>query len=418
MHTAVTAEAALDTRHLAYNRRRELLRRSTMPSSAMAADWPTFWDQCNRVLRTCGYARSTRLQFRQILRGMRRAGILRPSAISCAGVRRFVRDLARSGASWSWIALHITVLRTVFDRLCGKSVTRGMVTPKRGLRLPCILSASEAERLVEAGETIRDQLLLGIMYGCGLTGSETVNLRWRDVLDDGSRLHVEQSTRYLERILPAPEPLRQLLHAGAGTCDPDQHIFRGRCQGRHLSTRMVELIVRRAREHARIARPVCVMTLRHSYAVHRLDNGVSLPRVQQELGHVSIRTTERYTRCLAPALESHPFATVKRLMQRYESENSEGSVTQDGLPESSTSTPRRRGSQRADQASVAHSVKLRAKPFDEAQIPLGSMQSVDIEALRLPFPPGDDRDTPERFLRSLTTRLLHGILYRRRPRSP
>jgi len=342
----------------------------------------------------------------------------RPSAISRPGIRRFVFDLAESGASWSWIALHITVFRTVFDRLCGKSVTRGMVTPKRGLRLPDILNASEAERLVQAGETIRDQLLLGIMYGCGLTGSEAVNLRWRDVLDNGSRLHVEQSTRYRERILSVPEPLQQLLHAGAGTCDPDQYIFRGRSAGRHLSTRMVELVVGRARERADIARPVCVMTLRHSYAVNRLENGVSLPRVQQELGHASIRTTERYTRCLAPTLESHPFATVKRLMQRYEAGNSEQNDARTGLPEISASSPRRPGSQHVGQESVAHSSRLRAKTFNESPTPLASMQSIDIETLHLPFAADSERSTPERFLRLLTTRLVSGILRRRRSRSP
>jgi len=39
---------------------------------------------------------------------------------------------------------NIAVLRTVFDRLCGRSVTAGMVTPKRGFRLPEIINENEA----------------------------------------------------------------------------------------------------------------------------------------------------------------------------------------------------------------------------------------------------------------------------------
>ena len=413
-----TAEETLIARHLAFTRRRELLRRSTVPSSTIAADWPTFWDQINRVLRACGYAQSTRLQFRQVLRSVRRAGMQRPSEISRPKICRFVSDLAESGASWSWIGLHITVLRTVFDRLCGNCVTLGMATPKRGLRLPEILSEREAERLVRAGGTIRDQLLLGVMYGCGLAGSEAVNLRWRDVLDEGERLRVSQSTRYLERVLEAPQALRQLLHAGTRTCDPCQYIFRGRSEGSHLSTRMVELIVRRARERAGIALPVSAMALRHSYAVHRLEHGVNLPRVQQELGHASIRTTERYTRCLAPRLEPHPFTTVRKLMHGYDPPRSGEYATQDALPERPTSRPHRRGSERADQALAAHGLKRSAKTLHEIPTPLASMQSIDIEALRLPFPAGDERTCSERFLHLLTTRLVSGILRRRRSRSP
>jgi len=418
MQATIRAEAALDARHFAYARRRELLGRSNIAPTVVAADWPTFWDQVNSVLRASGYAQSTRLQFRQVLRGLRRAGMQRPTSVSRLNAHRFICDLADSGASWSWIALHITVFRTVFDRLCGKSVTRGMVTPKRGLRLPDILSESEAERLIEAGGTIRDQLLLGLMYGCGLAGSETVNLRWRDVLGNGKHLRVARSTRYLERVLPVPKPLRQLLDTGASTCESDQYIFRGRSEGSHLSTRMVELIVRCARESAGIARPVCVMTLRHSYAVHRLENGASLPCVQHEIGHASIRTTERYVRCLAPRLEPHPFTTVRGLMQKHGAQDSKWHATQESLQKGSAAGPSRRGSERADQARVAQSSKRSAKTFDEAPRPLASLQSTDIEALHLPFPPGEELDSSGRFFRLLTTRLLHGILCRKRPRSP
>jgi hypothetical protein len=181
---------------------------------------------------------------------------------------------------------------------------------------------------------------------------------------------------------------------------------------------MVELIVQRAREHAVITRPVCVMTLRHSYAVHRLEHGVSLPRVQQELGHASIRTTERYTRCLAPRLEPHPFTTVRRLMHRHGAQDSEWQATQGSFQEGSAASPRRRGSELAGQARFAHSSKRSAKTFDEATTPLASMQSIDTKAMSLPFPAGDERNTPERFLRLLSTRLLSGILCRRRPRAP
>ena len=59
------------------------------------------------------------------------------------------------------------------------------------------------------------------------------------------------------------------------------------------------------------------MNLRHSYAVHRLEQDVSLPQLQQELGHASIRTTERYKRCLAPQLPHHTIAEIRKRTARH-----------------------------------------------------------------------------------------------------
>jgi len=406
MRSLLTAEAVLHERHAANAQRQRLLRRASVPSCAMATDWPFFWDKINRILKDCGYAQSTRLQFRQVLRGLRRAGIRRPADISRSSVRRLMNDLVRSGSSWSWIALHMGVLRTVFDRLCGKSVTAGLVTPKRGQRLPEILGEREAEQLVQSGQTIRDQLLLGLLYGCGLAGSEAVNLRWRDVLQDGRLLHVAPSTRYMERVLEVPEPFHALVRAGKAACEPDDYVFRGRSEGTHLSTRAVELVVRRACDHAKIARPVCVMTLRHSYAVHRLESGVSLRQVQAELGHASIRTTERYQRCLAPKLDSHPFSKVRELMR-----NAVPATLERTSPAPGGYTPVGRGSLPASGAVLA-------EPRPSGLPPLSNMHSIDVDTLSLPFP-GEEAPAPAAaFLRLLKTRLLSGLLRRKRSRSP
>jgi len=76
------------------------------------------------------------------------------------------------------------------------------------------------------------------------------------------------------------------------TCEPGDYVFRGRSNGAALSVRMVRIILRSACKRAGIERPVCVMSLRHSYAVRRLENGLNLRELQQELGHASVRTTD------------------------------------------------------------------------------------------------------------------------------
>lgn len=381
-----SAEEVLHQRRRAFAVRRQHLLAANAVILSPALTWPAFWDRVNPLLRDCGYAKSTRRQFRHVLRGLRRAGMHSPSAVSRAAVRAYVHNLAASGASWSWIALNIGVLRTVFDRLCNLSVAAGLVTPKRGCRLPEILSEREARQLLHAAGTIRDQLLLGLLYGCGLSGREACNLRWRDALDSGAKLHIEATTRYMERIQPVPEAFRQLLRMGAQTCDPAAHIFPGRQGDKPLSQRTVQTIVRRARERAGLHRPVSVMGLRHSYAVRRIENGIGLRQLQHELGLVSIRSVERYRRCLVPSLETHPFSKVRALITAQ-------------CPSSDTLEP---------SATIPH---------DSSSAPLQGLVSIDLRGIQLPFAP--EGQTPaQRFAAFLKSRLLCGILRRPAARAP
>ena len=54
-------------------------------------------------------------------------------------------------------------------------------------------------------------------------------------------------------------------------------------------------MVKNYAQKANIKRQVTPHMLRHSYATHQLDHGVSIRHIQNILGHKSIKTTERYT---------------------------------------------------------------------------------------------------------------------------
>jgi integrase/recombinase XerD len=70
-------------------------------------------------------------------------------------------------------------------------------------------------------------------------------------------------------------------------------LFEG-VSGRPYAARSPQNVFTAAKEKSGIYPYATVHTLRHSFATHLLEGGVSLPLIQQLLGHESIKTTEIY----------------------------------------------------------------------------------------------------------------------------
>ncbi len=296
--------------------------------------WPSLWEAVRTQLRQRGFQDSTLRLYRQVLRSFRshlatdyaaprpQAKQTSPSGFSFPvssfssppfGIRHsaiaisqspidirqseissFIDSLVARQTSASWLSTNIAVLRTVFDKLADRDWTRSIPTPKSGFHLPCILSANEIARLIEATPSIRDRLLIGFLHGCGMRTGEVTRLRWREINLETRSVTIGNPHTDEYRAVPLPDSILPVLVRGKALCKPDDLIFPGTKEGRMISERTIERAIRRSARAAGLVKPVNCMTLRHSYAVACLKAGVNIREVQEAIGHKRIQTTLRY----------------------------------------------------------------------------------------------------------------------------
>ncbi|MBI3180505.1 MAG: tyrosine-type recombinase/integrase [Deltaproteobacteria bacterium] len=248
-----------------------------------------------RELRIRYYQRKTIKSYRIALRGLLSWTSKPPHAITREDVREYLDLLVQAGTSSSWTGSVLAAIRTAFDKMCGRSVTLGLASPRQPKRLPVVLSTHEVLRLLEAAPTLRDKLLLGFMYATGLRVSEVVRLRWRDLDPDRHTISVWQGKGRKDRQVMLPACYDGLLRELRRSATPDQFLFVGHEPRRHLGPRAAQRAMERAVQLAGIGKQAGCHSLRHSFATHMLENGVDVRFIQRLLGHAKLDTTRLYT---------------------------------------------------------------------------------------------------------------------------
>jgi integrase/recombinase XerC len=172
----------------------------------------------------------------------------------------------------------------------------------------------------------RDRAILELFYASGLRLSELVALDVEDV-NLSSRVVRVMGKGRKERIVPfnrsAEAALRAWLKDWEALAGATQTLTaRGRksanplflnYQGRRLSTRSVDRLVRKYVAACSTRFGISPHALRHSFATHLLARGADLRAIQELLGHSRLSTTQRYTHVNAAQLietyrKAHPKA--------------------------------------------------------------------------------------------------------------
>jgi len=201
--------------------------------------------------------------------------------------------------------------------------------------IPVVLTKDEVKQIISRVDGIY-QLILKLMYGCGLRMSEVLNIRVKDIDFGFNKVYIWDSKSLKDRTIPLPISIKdelkiqvektkeqhiQDIENGFGTVwlphqlnkkfpsaskeTAWQYLFymkkvsvdpRTKKKRRHhILEATLSRNIQKAVKESQIYKRVTSHIFRHSYATHLLQSGVDLRSIQELLGHKSIETTMIYT---------------------------------------------------------------------------------------------------------------------------
>ncbi len=178
-----------------------------------------------------------------------------------------------------------------------------IVKPPQFKSLPNVLSMDEIIELLNTFRIFRYKVFFFAVYSLGLRKSEALSLKTGDIDSKRMFVHIRNGKRRKDRMIPMPPQTLEMLRSYYKTHRHPSLIFPEAKQGKtvdrlsskHMSYTSVCYAINAATEEIGITKRITAHSLRHTYAVHLLEAGLSLRHIQENLGHSSPMTTAIYT---------------------------------------------------------------------------------------------------------------------------
>ncbi len=219
----------------------------------------------------------------------------------------YLTSLQRTGKSTSTISRNLASIRCFFqyllnNQLIDEDPTLNLKTPKSERKIPEILTEEEIDLLlsqpkVDNAKGARDKAMLELLYATGLKASEMTSINIGDIDLELGILQIRENKN--NRFIPvgdlAIETLNFYLQKYRMDCidQSDRPLFTN-YRGNRLTRQGFWKIIKEYTISTNINKKITPNTLRHSFAVHLIENGANIKLVQEMLGHSDLSTTQAY----------------------------------------------------------------------------------------------------------------------------
>lgn len=249
--------------------------------------------------------------------------------ITSTNLNSYVLLIEKQGMSTATVSRNIASIKAFFVFLLRKGdisedPSEVLKPPKIEKKAPVILTTEEVNLLLEqpsgnAPKDIRDKAMLELLYATGIRVSELINLKLSDV--NLSLDYIQCRDGNKDRVIPFTKETKIALEdyintARVALCTENQEYLFTNCQGSPMTRQGFWKIIKFYSGKAGIKKDITPHTIRHSFAMHLVNNGADLRAVQEMLGHSDISTTQVYVKANANSKlkevyeKAHPRAKV------------------------------------------------------------------------------------------------------------
>ncbi len=169
-----------------------------------------------------------------------------------------------------------------------------LARPKRSKKLPNILSQKDILNILQVTKNLKHRAILSLLYSSGLRIGEITSLKLQDIDINRKQIKVSSGKGRKDRFVVIANTFLPLLQNYLFTYKPSVYFIEGPNEKKY-SESSIRKFLSKSVALAGITKNVTPHTLRHSFATHLLENGVSLRHIQELLGHSKPETTMIYT---------------------------------------------------------------------------------------------------------------------------
>ena len=261
------------------------------------------------------YIRDIR-QFSAWLRVHQETNVVDATQLNISDYLSNLQDEGRSGAT---VSRCLASLKNFYSYLVSAGFLESSPVPsdihvERGdKKLPQILSGKEVELLLMQpvcvdAKGFRDKAMLEVMYATGIRVTELIELNLEDINLELGVIKCAKGKK--SRVIPLyPAALKALSVYIRDVRDtmlavPDERALFVNVGGSRMGRQGFWKILKHYQAAAHIEKEITPHMLRHSFAVHLLENGADLGSVQELMGHSDISSTQLYAQMINNKLKS------------------------------------------------------------------------------------------------------------------
>ena len=259
-------------------------------------------------LKLTGKALRTQNGYLRAVRQLSDHARMSPADVTEQDVRAFFLYLKEDlGFAYGSLRVALSGVKFFFAHTCRRDwQVFEMLKLQNVTAIPEVLSISVVFQLINETNTLRMFAYFWTVYTMGLRLNEALHLEVTDIKADRGIVHVHRGKGAKDRCVPLPSSTLAVLREYWKTHRHPRLLFpadgRNHTLAKHgvsqatnpMSETAVQGAMKKIVKKLKLGKGVSIHTLRHSYATHLLEAGVSLKVIQKYLGHSSLQTTMIY----------------------------------------------------------------------------------------------------------------------------